>query len=160
MPEERAKKDKKAPPANLVIPPKKPKLTKAERRALQEQQRAAKAAGTDGKEKGGQQKGGQDKGGQQKGDQQKQQPQQQQQSSEGGESSGKAKQNQKMNKLEETKADDNTMDLFSHLPNYNGKCVEIKQKYCYRSCSCGYSYLRLHLMPQTQQSFPIRIQPS
>ena len=34
---------KKAPPKNLVIPPKKPKLTKAERRAKQEAQRAAKA---------------------------------------------------------------------------------------------------------------------
>lgn len=37
------KKAKKEKPANLVIPPKKPKLSKAERRALQEQQRAAKA---------------------------------------------------------------------------------------------------------------------
>mmetsp|Transcript_26750 Transcript_26750/g.61516 ORF Transcript_26750/g.61516 Transcript_26750/m.61516 type:complete len:495 (-) Transcript_26750:78-1562(-) len=36
------KKEKKVP-EGLVIPPKKPKLTKAERRALQEQQRAAKA---------------------------------------------------------------------------------------------------------------------
>lgn len=34
---------KKAPPSNLVVPPKKPKLSKAERRALQEQQRAAKS---------------------------------------------------------------------------------------------------------------------
>mmetsp|Transcript_6551 Transcript_6551/g.7135 ORF Transcript_6551/g.7135 Transcript_6551/m.7135 type:complete len:163 (+) Transcript_6551:126-614(+) len=46
----RIKSEKEKPP-NLVIPPKKPKLTKAERRALQEQQRAAK---TD--EQGGQQK--------------------------------------------------------------------------------------------------------
>ena len=38
------KKPKKQIPEGLVIPPKKPKLTKAERRALQEQQRAAKAA--------------------------------------------------------------------------------------------------------------------
>ena len=37
-------KAKKAPPANLVIPPPRPQLTKAERRALQEQQRAAKGA--------------------------------------------------------------------------------------------------------------------
>lgn len=36
-------KKKKEKPANLVIPPPKPKLSKAERRALQEQQRAAKA---------------------------------------------------------------------------------------------------------------------
>ena len=39
---EQAKKEKKKP-ENLVIPPKKPKLSKAERRALQEAQRAAKA---------------------------------------------------------------------------------------------------------------------
>jgi len=42
------KKDKKPPPG-LVIPPKRPKLTKAERRALQEKQRAAKAATQGGK---------------------------------------------------------------------------------------------------------------
>jgi len=43
-PDEIPKKDKpkKAPPANLVIPAKKPALTKAERRALQEKQRAEK----------------------------------------------------------------------------------------------------------------------
>ena len=48
------KKEKKVP-EGLVIPPKKPKLTKAERRALQEQQRAAKAAAQGGKQpkKGG-----------------------------------------------------------------------------------------------------------
>jgi translation initiation factor eIF-2B subunit delta len=34
----------KAPPADLVIPPPRPQLSKAERRALQEQQRAAKGA--------------------------------------------------------------------------------------------------------------------
>lgn len=39
------KAETKAKPANIVIPPKKPKLNKAERRALQEAQRAAKAAG-------------------------------------------------------------------------------------------------------------------
>mmetsp|Transcript_9363 Transcript_9363/g.22980 ORF Transcript_9363/g.22980 Transcript_9363/m.22980 type:complete len:507 (+) Transcript_9363:181-1701(+) len=38
------KKEKKKTPPGLVIPPKRPKLTKAERRALQEKQRAAKAA--------------------------------------------------------------------------------------------------------------------
>ena len=42
------KKDKKPPPG-LVIPPKRPKLTKAERRALQEKQRAAKAVAQGGK---------------------------------------------------------------------------------------------------------------
>lgn len=42
--ETKAEKSKKEKPANLVIPPPKPKLSKAERRALQEQQRAAKSA--------------------------------------------------------------------------------------------------------------------
>ena len=46
------KKEKKIP-EGLVIPPKKPKLTKAERRALQEQQRAAKGAGQQGEGRGG-----------------------------------------------------------------------------------------------------------
>uniref|UniRef100_A0A7S4QQ98 Translation initiation factor eIF2B subunit delta n=1 Tax=Ditylum brightwellii TaxID=49249 RepID=A0A7S4QQ98_9STRA len=43
------KEDKsKKPNPNIVIPPKKPKLSKAERRALQEKQRAAKASGGGG----------------------------------------------------------------------------------------------------------------
>ncbi|KAL7537466.1 hypothetical protein ACHAXR_007978, partial [Thalassiosira sp. AJA248-18] len=53
------KKEKKAKPTNVVIPPKKPKLSKAERRALQEAQRAAKAGG--GGVKSGVSKGGGDK---------------------------------------------------------------------------------------------------
>jgi hypothetical protein len=40
-----AQKEKKAPPKDFVVPPKKPKLSKAERRALQEAQRSAKASG-------------------------------------------------------------------------------------------------------------------
>ena len=48
--------EKKAKPADLVIPPKQPKLSKAERRALQEAQRASKAAG--GGEGGGKLAGG------------------------------------------------------------------------------------------------------
>lgn len=52
------KKEKKGKPANLVIPPKKPKLSKAERRALQESQRASKEGG--GKSGGG--KGGESGG--------------------------------------------------------------------------------------------------
>lgn len=47
----KTKKEKKKPPPGLVIPPKRPKLTKAERRALQEKQRAAKAAAQGGKGK-------------------------------------------------------------------------------------------------------------
>jgi translation initiation factor eIF-2B subunit delta len=43
------KKEKKKPDGNFVIPPPKPKLTKAERRALQEQQRDAKNEGGGGK---------------------------------------------------------------------------------------------------------------
>ena len=42
--ETKVEKRKKEKPANLVIPPPKPKLSKSERRALQEQQRAAKTA--------------------------------------------------------------------------------------------------------------------
>ena len=58
-----AKKDKKSKPTNIVIPPKKPKLSKAERRALQEAQRAAKAAGGSGKPpSGGKSGGGDNKG--------------------------------------------------------------------------------------------------
>jgi len=45
------KKEKKKPPLGLVIPPKRPKLTKAERRDLQEKQRAAKTAAQGGKGK-------------------------------------------------------------------------------------------------------------
>ena len=47
-------------PKNIVIPPKKPKLSKAERRALQEAQRAAKGQkknGSDGQKKKKQQAG-------------------------------------------------------------------------------------------------------
>jgi len=42
----------KGPPPGLVIPPKKPKLSKAERRALQEAQRAAKEASSKGGQQG------------------------------------------------------------------------------------------------------------
>lgn len=52
-PQQEGKKPNKEKPANLVIPPKKPKLTKAERRALQEAQRAAKQAGKGGGKAGG-----------------------------------------------------------------------------------------------------------
>ena len=72
MTEEQSKPKKdKAPPAGLVIPPKKPKLSKAERRALQEQQRAAKSARQTEQQTGG---GG---GGQKQ--QQQQQPKKEQQ---------------------------------------------------------------------------------
>ena len=45
------KKEKKAPKEGIVIPPKKPKLSKAERRALQEAQRAAKGLKANGQSK-------------------------------------------------------------------------------------------------------------
>jgi translation initiation factor eIF-2B subunit delta len=51
--ETKVEKPKKEKPANLVIPPPKPKLSKAERRALQEQQRAAKSALQQGNQGGG-----------------------------------------------------------------------------------------------------------
>ncbi|KAL7429009.1 hypothetical protein ACHAXH_003443 [Discostella pseudostelligera] len=64
------KAERKAKPANIVIPPKKPKLNKAERRALQEAQRAAKSGGGaaavvghDGGGKADSGKGGGEKGG-------------------------------------------------------------------------------------------------
>jgi hypothetical protein len=41
-----SKEAKKVLPSGLVIPPKKQKLSKAERRAIQEQQRAAKSGGS------------------------------------------------------------------------------------------------------------------
>jgi translation initiation factor eIF-2B subunit delta len=47
------KKEKKKPDGNFVIPPPKPKLTKAERRALQEQQRGAKSEAQGGGGGGG-----------------------------------------------------------------------------------------------------------
>lgn len=46
---EQQNQPQKEKPTGIVIPPKKPKLSKAERRALQEQQRAAKSAGRGGK---------------------------------------------------------------------------------------------------------------
>lgn len=56
------RKENKPKPSNFVIPPKKPKLSKAERRALQEAQRAAKAAAGGGGKPSGGKKGG-EKGG-------------------------------------------------------------------------------------------------
>ena len=111
--EKQTKAGKKAPPANLVIPPKKPKLTKAERRALQEAQRAAKAAG----------------GGKPQKQPQKQQQQKQQSQPQGikkdGEQSTQSQQQTDKNASANTQArkettDDKTVDLFSHLPQYRG----------------------------------------
>lgn len=112
--EEKPKKEKKAPPPDLVIPEKKPKLSKAERRALQEKQRAEKAS-------------------------------KQQQPTDGGggpakptpvvpkvESDAPSKPAPKATKPPQSSSaseeppkvsttDDKTIDLFSHLPQYQGK---------------------------------------
>lgn len=122
MADDQAPKKEKKKPEGLVIPPKQPKLTKAERRALQEQQRAAKAQGGGkggGKGGGGGGKGGQQQGG--KGEQQQQQKgEQQQQQGEGN----KPKASKEVEKdtasvpTEKSKEDSKTIDLFSHLPPY------------------------------------------
>lgn len=102
------KKDKKKP-KNIVIPPKKPKLSKAERRALQESQRAAKgvkAGGSgDSKDKNNQHGGGDGGGG-------------------GG--GGGAKDVKKdvvaAQEGEEKRSDKaDTHPFFSHLPPFKGK---------------------------------------
>mmetsp|Transcript_101959 Transcript_101959/g.285778 ORF Transcript_101959/g.285778 Transcript_101959/m.285778 type:complete len:448 (+) Transcript_101959:46-1389(+) len=107
--EETAKKEKKAPPANLVIPPKKPKLSKAERRALQEKQRAEKAASQqDPRSSGGMQP----------------QPPPPEPNVESLVSNAPAPKSAKSQAAapEESekapKANDKTIDLFSHLPQY------------------------------------------
>lgn len=108
-PKAEGKKEKKKPDG-LVIPPKKPKLTKAERRALQEQQRAAKAVGGGGKGK---------------------QQQQQQQSSpkpetppqgEGGKEK-EVKETSASTEAPPSKENSKTISLFSHLPPYQGECM-------------------------------------
>eukprot|EP00980_Cylindrotheca_fusiformis_P001257 scaffold332_cov117-Cylindrotheca_fusiformis.AAC.17 len=113
MPEAAIGKEKKKPASAFIPPPKKPKLTKAERRALQEQQRAAKAAGN---------KGG---GGKQQGNAP---PPKQQQLAQTSESNAqKVKQettnvssnnNSQQQQQSELSHEDNTVDLFSHLPNF------------------------------------------
>jgi len=99
------KKDKKKP-KNIVIPPKKPKLSKAERRALQESQRAAKGvkAGGSGdfKEKNNQHGGG-DGGG-------------------GGGAKDVKKDVVAAQEGEEKRSDKaDTHPFFSHLPPFKGK---------------------------------------
>ena len=118
------KKEKKKPPPGLVIPPKRPKLTKAERRALQEKQRAAKAAAQGGK-----------------GNKQLQPTPKkhvlaaQATAAEAGKGQSAAnKENAKKNDGIETldnnqrnnprRGDNDCLDLFSHLPRYKGKRFE------------------------------------
>jgi hypothetical protein len=91
-----------------VIPPKKAKLTKAERRALQDQQRASKAGGP------------QDGENPPKEDTKQQQPPPQQEQQQ----TNKQLQQSETTKKEDqpVKGDDKTVDLFSHLPQYKGTC--------------------------------------
>jgi len=126
------KKEKKKPSPGFIIPPQKPKLTKAERRALQEQQRAAKAARQGGGGSGG------DKQLQptpKKHVLEEQQDQQHQSSSGGGQNNSKNEVNNSNNTTrdgnnnnDETHSSSSTggqrgsnnvcLDLFSHLPQY------------------------------------------
>ena len=106
-----AKKDKKLP-QGLVIPPKKPKLTKAERRALQEAQKAAKGQQSTPKQYKSQEKD----------------------STLASSASSKQQQQQQLPQVEpvkinpgscEEKKEDNesnnkTLELFSHLPKHRG----------------------------------------
>jgi len=102
------KKEKKAPPADLVIPPKKPKMSKAERRALQEAQRAAKAdsgGGAGGKGKGGA-----------KGVDNKASAADAKKSGDGGSGGGGSQENQRVDP-----AMDKRLPVFAHLPQYKGE---------------------------------------
>ena len=114
------KKEKKAPPADLVIPPKKPKMSKAERRALQEAQRAAKAdSGAGG---GG---GGKGMGGGKGADNKASMAADAKKSGDGGSGgsggSGCCQENQRVDP-----AMDKRLPVFAHLPQYKGEC-QVKQ---------------------------------
>mmetsp|Transcript_45745 Transcript_45745/g.111520 ORF Transcript_45745/g.111520 Transcript_45745/m.111520 type:complete len:496 (-) Transcript_45745:2572-4059(-) len=134
--DEKKKKKGGGPPDGRVITPK-PKLSKAERRALQEAQRAAKAARQQGSGDGGGDDGGKGCGkGGGGGDQQKQQQQQQQKKSSSDKNdsssspsapsatSNQNKQQYQANKSAESNSSKNrwpmsTMDsMFAHLPSY------------------------------------------
>jgi len=135
--DEKKKKKGGGPPDGRVITPK-PKLSKAERRALQEAQRAAKAARQQGSGDGGGDDGGKGCGkGGGGGDQQKQQQQQQQKKSSSDKNdsssspsapsatSNQNKQQQQANKSSESNSSTtrrppmSTMDsMFAHLPSY------------------------------------------
>lgn len=115
-------KKEKAKPADLKIPPKKPKLTKAERRALQEKQRAAKAANNNSG--GGNKKKGANA------DNEKQNPANKKKEvsvvSEGNpevqdqSSSGVGKENEIIDKA---------YQMFSHLPQYHGESSSKNKKF-------------------------------
>ena len=108
------KKEKKAPPEGLVIPPKKPKMTKAERRALQEAQRAAKADSGAG---GGKGRGGAKSVGGAKGADNKASAADAKKSGDGGSGGGGGSQeNQRVDP-----AMDKRLPVFAHLPQYKGE---------------------------------------
>ena len=104
---------KKAPPKNLVIPPKKPKLTKAERRAKQEAQRAAKGQSKDGQSSSSSKNNNNNNNAKVKGkvDQQSKK----QQSSSGGVNSNV---NYDNNNSKQNEVSPKILGLFSHLPMY------------------------------------------
>ena len=110
------KKEKKAPPADLVIPPKKPKMSKAERRAIQEAQRAAKADSGAGASGGG----GKGRGGA-KGVGNKASAADAKKSGDGGSGGGGSQENQRVDP-----AMDKRLPVFAHLPQYKGEC-QVKQ---------------------------------
>lgn len=112
-----SKKEKKnkGPPPGVVIKPK-PKLTKAERREIQERQRAAKA----GKQ---QPQNAPAKGGSSGGKAAEKKPQQQQQAQaiKNSQQLSSGKSNNVSNEGNETVVvQDNSLSLFSHLPQYRG----------------------------------------
>jgi hypothetical protein len=117
--EGKPKPDKKAPPANFVIPPKKPKLDKAERRALQEKQRAEKASREQRQQQGG-------------GDKKTQgftdlAPKAESSSFSTTTAPPKSKPTPTAEEIKsEKKVDDKAIDLFSHLPQYQGENEERK----------------------------------
>jgi len=94
----------KPPPKNILVPEKKPKLTKAERRALQEKQRAAKGQAKDGKQAAALK--------QKQKQTQNQIPQQQQQQLSSN------KENSKNNGTVNVNDGGKVLGMFSHLPNY------------------------------------------
>jgi len=104
----------KKPKKDIVIPPKKPKLSKAERRALQESQRAAKAEVVDGGGAGSKKS------------------LQQQQSPSGSQANEAEKKSGNYENLEGSR--DDTLTFFSHLPPYKGENLHCSIHIWYSMC--------------------------
>lgn len=122
--EEKPKSEKKAPPPNLVIPPKKPKLSKAERRALQEKQRAEKAARSQQPQSGGGVSSGENQKPQSAHDTK---PEASTTASKAATATAKPTttgvSSSDATTTTQKKVDDKSIDLFSHLPRYQGKSL-------------------------------------